>query len=361
MILSSVAFSGTGTTILGGDESGRVQASRFNMIPLRPGTSPGTMPFYFSSLMDQIIKPQGSEKTAKIRATTTSQDGQTLIAALNTNMVLVWRTLRLPGTQIGGHSVISQKPIFLRVPLPVFAMALDPSGRWLATLDTNGVSIWDLKTLPRIQVDEKPIDPDGPGLIHNIAGVRELAFHPAGDRLALAVETRKNPTAPPEYAVRVIDFKGKVLAEMKGAHTADIEAIAFGGKAGDQLATADAGGIIRVWKVEPNELKPQATLAGHTGPVQTVAFSQDGRTLASGGADRAVVLWDPVTGQERAVLTGHMDLVMRVQFLPDSTALLTVSRDGSVKRWRAIGQSHAVNQAPNMPRSVIAPMVPGRD
>ncbi|MCE9561115.1 MAG: serine/threonine protein kinase [Planctomycetes bacterium] len=356
--VTTVALSGTGAAILGGDESGHVTASRFDTIPVLPGTSPAATPFYFSTLLAQTVK--SASKSAKIKATATSHDGRTLLAALDSNMVLVWRTTRYPGAPIGGPGFISQKPIFLQVPLPVFAMAVDPTGRWLSTLDSKGVHVWDLKALPPgIPFDETPIVPVGPGLIHSIAGAREFALHPAGDRLAIAFETKRNANASPEYGVRVIDIKGKVLSEVRDAHLAEIEAVAFGGSTGDQLATADSDGIIRVWKVEAGKLTPQAKLAGHTGPVRSVAFSDDGRTLASGGADRSVLLWDPVTGQERAVLTGHVDLVIKVQFLPDSVALLTVSRDGSMKRWRSIGLGQTNATLSNPQRSVIAPTFPG--
>src|SRR5262245_55856233 len=76
-------------------------------------------------------------------------------------------------------------------------------------------------------------------------------------------------------------------------------------------------------------------LPGHTGPVFALAFSPNGSTLASGGDDRAVILWDPVAGRERLSLTGHADRVVDLAFNSDGTWLVTVSRDGAVKRWRA--------------------------
>jgi hypothetical protein len=50
--------------------------------------------------------------------------------------------------------------------------------------------------------------------------------------------------------------------------------------------------------------------------------------------DRTVVLWDPLTGQERLTLTGHADRLVLVRFTADGHGLWTVSRDGAVKRWR---------------------------
>jgi WD40 repeat protein len=161
------------------------------------------------------------------------------------------------------------------------------------------------------------------------ADVRDLAFTRDG-RLAVAVGT----------GLRVIDPDGKVLAVLPDAHPDKIQAVAFD-PSGNLVASADARGEVRVWKLEPGRLAPQATLSGHAEAVQTLAFSPDGRTLASGGLDRTVILWDPLTGHERAVLTGHADRLVHVQFDPDGSALLTVGRDGSVRRWQAEQQTVA--------------------
>jgi WD40 repeat protein len=80
---------------------------------------------------------------------------------------------------------------------------------------------------------------------------------------------------------------------------------------------------------------PKAEGHRHAGPVTALTFTRDGRTLASGGRDRLVVLWDPTTGQERATLMGHTDPLVDLDVLPGDAGLVTVARDGSAKRWRA--------------------------
>jgi WD40 repeat protein len=64
-----------------------------------------------------------------------------------------------------------------------------------------------------------------------------------------------------------------------------------------------------------------------------VAFSPDGRLLATAGRDKVVRLWDPAIGECLRILTGHTDWVTGVAFSPDGRLLATASRDKTARLW----------------------------
>src|SRR5262249_31637930 len=77
---------------------------------------------------------------------------------------------------------------------------------------------------------------------------------------------------------------------------------------------------------------------GHTGIIDSLAFSPDDKTLASGSADKSVRLWNPQDGKEIKSLTGHKESVYSVAFSPNGELLASGSNDTTIKIWDVKGQ-----------------------
>ncbi|HEY0323046.1 MAG TPA: protein kinase [Pyrinomonadaceae bacterium] len=93
---------------------------------------------------------------------------------------------------------------------------------------------------------------------------------------------------------------------------------------------------------QPVDFKLNQTLAGHTDGVMPIAFSPDGKTLASGSTDKTIKLWDVQTGALKQTLTGHSNGVHSLEFSPDGMTLASGSDDKTIKLWNA--QTGALKQ-----------------
>jgi WD40 repeat protein len=86
-------------------------------------------------------------------------------------------------------------------------------------------------------------------------------------------------------------------------------------------------------------------MIGHDQAAASLAVSPDGRTLASGGGDSQICIWDTATNEQQLVLRGHRDAITDLCFSADGLTLWSTSADGDCYRWTGTSQQAISNLA----------------
>jgi WD40 repeat protein len=259
---------------------------------------------------------------------------------------------------------------FVANPAGVAQMVLSPDGRRLATVDlvtvsekngqmtfftSNRVRLWDAasgkelfgltvptsaKVLGRPQGGQVAFSPDGKELwtaegssglwVWDAATGKELRhFQTRGNAhaLAFAPDGKRIAIAEGGYCLHVRDrLSGRDLVPT-GGHEGPLWAVAATGDS-QRIATAGAGGAVRLWDRAGRELRP---LTGHTDTVRALTFTPDGAALFSSAYDNTLRLWEVATGRELRRWEGPSYLAWMVAASPDGKTAAVVGRDKGVR------------------------------
>jgi WD40 repeat protein len=249
---------------------------------------------------------------------------------------------------------LAERDVITALTGDVDSLAFTPDGLTLFSNGSDGLTRrWDVATggpraqlgIPEVnrRVGGLAISPDGRTLADHGMGLWDLEA-----RRLLRIESLETPSGSPAVSsveaivamaqpdtIHLWDAAtGKLLRRLKVPPQSDIWSLAFTPD-GRILASAGEGQNVTLWEVATGR-QLTSNLLGHTGGIVSLAFSPDGRALASGSRDGTVIVWDvadPARASLRWKLEGNVVAVWTVAYAPDGKTIASGHEDGTVKLW----------------------------
>jgi WD40 repeat protein len=285
--------------------------------------------------------------TRSVIRLTFSRDGRRLASTQDDGVVRLWDT--------ASHALL---PVLRGHSSYVYPVAYVPDGRLIASGSWDGtVRLWDagsgqpVAALPQGGIVRAlALSPNGTRLltmgdgtdglhIWDVSSHRPVATYKVAEGQLWAAAYRPGRT---DIAVRGQEHIIEILDATTGNRLAMVDAggllVGYAARLGlayspdgRLLASTYKGNEIGLWEADTYRLV--GALSGHVGTVLSVAFSADGRRLVSAGADSVIRVWDVESQDCRLTLRGHADEVFAAVFHPDGSRIASGGRDRLVRLW----------------------------
>jgi len=199
----------------------------------------------------------------------------------------------------------------------IASLAFSPDGKYLVSGSFQEISIWDPHT----------------GMLrHKITGFAHEVV-----AIAVSPDSKLFATgggAPTEDGEIKVFEAGtwKLITDVKNGHSDTVYGVAFSPD-GKKIATASADKFIKVFEVPSGKFIK--SFEGHTHHVLDVGWQNDGKLLASAGADNTVKIWDYEKGEQARTINAHGKQVTRLVFIGKTPQFATCSGDQQIKFFNA--------------------------